>query len=40
MDEIGTIMEQWNRLHDPEGGEETQSVDALTFFGEGGEWVG
>ena len=39
MDEIGVIVQEWNRLHDPEGEAETQQVDALTFFGEGGEWL-
>jgi len=39
MDEIGAIMEEWNRLHHPEESAETQQVDALTFLGDGGEWV-
>ena len=39
MDEIGAIMEEWNRLHHPEESAETQQVDALSFLGDGGEWI-
>lgn len=38
MDEIGDILGQWNRLHNPDG-EETMEVDAQEFLGEGGEWL-
>ena len=37
-DEIGPVIEEWNRLHDPRR-EETETVDAQTFFGDGGEWL-
>lgn len=39
MDEIGAIMQEWNRLNDPEAGDEPEAVDALTFLGDGGEWL-
>lgn len=39
MDEIGAIMQEWNHLHNPEGDAEPEQVDALTFFGDGGEWL-
>ena len=38
FDEIGEIIHQWNALY--QGEEEEDQVDALTFFGEGGEMVG
>jgi len=38
FDEIGEIIHQWNALHHGEEGED--EVDAMTFFGGGGERVG
>jgi len=38
MDEIGDVIAAWNRLHS--GGEEQEEkVDAMTFLGNGGEWL-
>ena len=37
-DEISVILSEWNALHDPNR-VDTQEVDAMTFFGEGGEWA-
>ncbi len=39
MEEIGLIMQEWNRLHDPDSGTDPQEVDALTFLGDEGEWL-
>lgn len=41
MDEIGEIIHVWNAMRDPnaESGE-TEMVDPLEFFGDGGELVG
>ena len=39
MDEIGAIMQEWNRLNDPDDGDTPEAVDALTFLGDGGEWL-
>ena len=38
MEEIGAVLEEWNRLHHPQEDEPAQ-VDAFTFLGEGGEWL-
>ena len=34
-DEICLVLDAYHRLHG--GGEETERVDAMTFFGDGGE---
>ena len=39
MDEIGAVMQEWNRLHNPEESSTPEDVDVLTFLGDGGEWL-
>lgn len=39
FDEIGAVIGAWNQLHDPNHLEE-EEVDAVSFFGGGGERVG
>ncbi len=39
MEEIGAVIEEWNRLHNPEEGGPLEEMDALTFLGDGGEWL-
>lgn len=40
-DEIGAIIGAWNDLHNPHRAtEETETIDPLAFFGDGGERVG
>lgn len=39
MDEIGVIIREWNRLNDPASEDEPRNVDAVAFFGDGGEWL-
>lgn len=40
MDEIGLIIKQWNHMHNPHANDdEPEQVDAMTFMGDGGEWL-
>lgn len=39
LDEILEIMKEWNRLHGAESSE-PEPLDALAFFGDGGEIIG
>lgn len=39
MEEIGAVIEEWNRLHNPEEDGTCEEMDALTFLGDGGEWI-
>jgi hypothetical protein len=38
MDEIGDVIREWNRLHNPDR-EETIQMEAEEFLGGGGEWL-
>lgn len=37
-EEVAAVMNEWNRLHRPEG-DEPEEMDAATFLGGGGEWL-
>ncbi len=38
FDELSPLMKEWNSIHGADGGE-PETVDPLSFMGEGGEWL-